>query len=473
MKRILSLFLIFSLFVSSIAQAQVAPAVPYSGMTLVKNTGSYLENSWERSGLPKPTPTQLSNTTTAITNGLKTNAGKVIAGAAVIGGAVVGARSAPAIASIIAQGVIYNVIAYVIVDFVITPVWGFIKNPSSISAGAMQWSTVVQFNPTRSAICGDAVTCATANYSAKVNSGACPNSSSTSGTPVYTFSNGIPTGISLPFLLANGASACASMGNASFGNFNGVVNCNAGEFFYPDTGLCGARPTQNANVEKPTVAASPEKMFDKLSDSEKAKPMTDEQIATVADSNHKDAASQPGYNGVPYRQSEPVKKEDVKKFHDEHPEVQRPRVGDMLAPMPNTQSTAATGANANPLVIPNTVSPLNPTVSPSTPTLSSPTTPGGTTVNIDLGPNPNLQEPALETPPMIDVLKPLTDLIQPFKNVNFAGLTGQCPTFGFNIWNRPFVIDFHCSLIDSQMGNMRSLSILGGTLASVFILLAA
>jgi hypothetical protein len=86
-----------------------------------------------------------------------------------------------------------------------------------------------------------------------------------------------------------------------------------------------------------------------LTDEQKAKPLNPEVLAAIADQAWKNAASQPGYQGVPYDASNPISAADATTYQAANT-AGYPTVGDAVAPQP----APAGGTAATPFELPIT-----------------------------------------------------------------------------------------------------------------------
>lgn len=146
-------------------------------------------------------------------------------------------------------------------------------------------------------------------------------------------------------------------------------------------------------------------------------------LATMANKLWQQAAQIPGYQGLPYSMSNPITAADVSAWQAANPSLY-PSVGDALSPV----APAATAGTAIPVVpMPNTAVQTSPTTTPSTNPATNPSTtvtvspqagPVTIDVTLNLGPDPGVQQPALEqTPTAQSILDPITSLLPGLKSV--------------------------------------------------------
>ncbi|BEM04253.1 hypothetical protein SM14VA4_18610 [Serratia marcescens] len=122
-----------------------------------------------------------------------------------------------------------------------------------------------------------------------------------------------------------------------------------------------------------------------------------------------------------------------------------------------------------------------PVISPSKwtqtkPDIVNPGLPGTGTgdVTIDLGENPNTSAPSLEEPPTgQEILKPITDLMPDIKNLNIVAKDVQCPKWEFELWEKKYSFDSHCTLLEKIRPVLKAVFLLIWGLVSLRIILSA
>lgn len=199
-------------------------------------------------------------------------------------------------------------------------------------------------------------------------------------------------------------------------------------------------------------------------------------LARIVDKAWQAAAMQPGYQGLPYSFSQPVTAVDVDPWAMANP-ASVPTVADMLVPASNPGT--------------NTV-PISPTVTPgtSTPPVTYLTVPPATSSNVnvvntpnvnvtnqvqvDLGPNPNIGTPSLESTPTAQaVLQPILNLFPSLRTFVVPSHSSECPKPSFSMFNKTIVMDSHCSLLDGAKPILSAVMVFVWVVVGLFIVLAA
>jgi hypothetical protein len=225
-------------------------------------------------------------------------------------------------------------------------------------------------------------------------------------------------------------------------------------------------PQQYSNLDTAYPSLSPSVTSQKLSNAT---------LAAIVDQAWQRAAMQPGYNGLPYSYGQPVTELDVQPWATENP-VAVPTIGDLVTPANNPGS--------------NTV-PISTTVTPSASTTTTEPTPSPTTssnvnvvntpnvnvtnqVQVDLGPNPSIVTPTLESTPTAQaILQPLLDLFPSLRSFVVPPHSSACPKPSFEIFGRTIVMESHCTLAESVRPTLYAVMAFVWTVIALFIVLAA
>jgi len=184
-------------------------------------------------------------------------------------------------------------------------------------------------------------------------------------------------------------------------------------------------------------------------------------VAAVADTAWKNAAAQPGYNGLPYLANDPITPADVRTWKDANPE-RYPTVGDFTAP----QSAAN-----NPWTLPS--SPTSPTQNPG-PAPSAGTNPAASQPLQNLGTDPGIGAPSLEpTPTPQMILAPILELFPALKSFTVPSHSSQCPVANFSAFGKQFVVDSHCTMSESIRATLATVMAAVWAMVALFIVLRA
>lgn len=192
-----------------------------------------------------------------------------------------------------------------------------------------------------------------------------------------------------------------------------------------------------------------------------AKPLNPEIVATIANSAWIEAASKPGYDGIPYDYTKPITTAGANDWAIKHVDYW-PRVNDFTKPLdPAT----------NPFVLPLTDVPVgvqNPATG-NTGTNSAASNPAA-----NLGSDPGIGAPSLEDSPTAEmILRPILNLMPDLKNYTAPAISGECPKPQFQLFENTYTIDKQCDLLEQNRAAIRISMLLAFTLASLFIVLRA
>jgi hypothetical protein len=196
-------------------------------------------------------------------------------------------------------------------------------------------------------------------------------------------------------------------------------------------------------------------------------PLNPAVVAAVTNSLWKQAASQPGYSGFPYPMSSPVTASEAQAWQQANPQSW-PTVQDFVQPRPEYQTNPNVAALPSPAAQPGTV--------PS----SFANQPNPSTVNpaqqsslINLGPDPGIGSPGLETIPTAQqILDPILNMLPAHKNFSASSQVGQCPTPTISLYGT-HVLDAHCTLIDQNKSIIQAAMTFAWTALALFIVLSA
>ncbi|MES2831769.1 MAG: hypothetical protein V4695_07235 [Pseudomonadota bacterium] len=192
-------------------------------------------------------------------------------------------------------------------------------------------------------------------------------------------------------------------------------------------------------------------------------PLSPQTVADIANTAWSDAASKPGYEGASYTPADPITATDVNNWKVENPNLY-PTGNDLLTP---TKSPTQTTTQISPTNAPQTGQTTSPTTTP-TPT-PSPTV----NVTVDLGPNPGVVEPALDTPTAESILDPIFNLFPTLRNWIVPVHTSECPKGSFNVFGQVIQLDAQCAIIEPLRPQLQAAGLLAFTFVAMFIVLAA
>lgn len=211
-----------------------------------------------------------------------------------------------------------------------------------------------------------------------------------------------------------------------------------------DTGIFDTRyttPVIKLNVANGQVSQfdSADAALSNLGRVSRYEPLSDQSIATLADSAWKYAASQPGYQGIPYSTTDPVTIQDAKNWLTENP-TSAPSMNDLFNP------ASGTGTNAVPLSdsqLGNTNQNQSPGDVVNVNVINAP--------RVNLGPDPGIGSPNLEpTPTIPQILSPLLNLAPGLRNYTTPNHQSICPVATFAAFGKQQMLDQHCKLFESN-----------------------
>jgi len=408
---------------------------------------------------------QRANTISSISSYLSNNATKIAAGTATAGAATIAAITSPSWLTLMVVGTVLSTgLSYALNKYVFNPSTAKIESPDSTSSPGVLPGQAAYW---RGTVDGDLIWTSSGHDAAKLTfdsmtrRGECLNY-----TPDEVVVNFSPEGAALPYMqtvyIKNGSNFCI-ITTLLQQPPTAIPACSSGQYYSSGSSSCVSSP-----LLAPTATPkTPEQTYDTMPVADKTTPLTPSEIAPLVDKVWKEAAAQPGYQGVPYSYSNPVSTQDVSDYQSQNPSV-RPTVGDLMAPIPN----AATSGSGSPLSMSSPTAQTNPGTT-TNPTTDPTTNPNVTEVTVDLGPNPNIGEPSLEEIPTgQQILQPLLNLLNPFKTISFAH-NATCPTYSLDLFGRSYVMDTHCLMFEEHKTAIRAVMSAIFAIAAVMILLGA
>lgn len=272
----------------------------------------------------------------------------------------------------------------------------------------------------------------------------------------YNFTYSPPT-----CTLTSGGYACS--GNIVLTKKAAPIQCPAGSLIV--SGACGA-PTYPDALPTPleqdgaTVPAA----VGAIPSEDLNKPLNPVILAGLANQLWQQAASQPGYDGLPYPQNDPITAAEVEPWIQANPTL-APTVGDFVAPNP------VTTANPTPWVLPS--NPTAPVTTPVTETNPGTTNPAEENPLTNLGPDPGIGAPDLEsTPTAQQILDPILNMLPGHRSFTASSHEGTCPTPTINLYGA-HTMDAHCTLIDQNKGVIQGAMTFAWAVIALFIVLSA
>jgi hypothetical protein len=209
--------------------------------------------------------------------------------------------------------------------------------------------------------------------------------------------------------------------------------------------------------------ATPQRAIEALPAGQLDKPLNPAIIAALANRAWQQAASQPGYDGLPYPQSNPITQAEVQPWLQANPEYV-PTVRDFVSPNPVTE------AAPNPWALPSNPTAANPV--PSTPNTGT-TNPAKDNPQANLGPDPGIGAPTLEPIPTAQqIANPILQLAPDLRGFKASGQSGVCPRPTIELYGT-HVLDAHCKLIDDNKQVLQLAMAFAWAAMALFIVLSA
>lgn len=208
---------------------------------------------------------------------------------------------------------------------------------------------------------------------------------------------------------------------------------------------------------------TPQQAISNLTDEELNKPLNPVLVAALANLAWQQAAQEPGYDGLPYPQADPLTTADVAPWAQANPEL-APTVGDFVSPNPSPSGSS------NPWSLPSNPSAPNP--EPASPNQNT-TNPGAENPTTNLGPDPGIGTPTLEAIPTAQqIAQPILDMMPDLRGYTPSPHTGECPRPAIELYGT-HVLDAHCTLIDDNKAIIQAAMLLAWALIALFIVLSA
>lgn len=224
-------------------------------------------------------------------------------------------------------------------------------------------------------------------------------------------------------------------------------SCPAG--YYLDGAVC--IPLNEIDEPQPVRMSIPDAVAN-IPQEELEKPLNPQILAEIMNQLWRQAASQPGYQGLPYSPSNAITPQEADSIENER----KPTVNDFVRPITR----------------PSVDTPID--VNPDSQTGSSGgniTTPG-TGDQINLGDDPNIGAPTLEpTPTAQMIIEPLQSFFPDLKSYNADIPAGNCPRPSLELFNHSYVISSHCDLLDNNASIIQASILVAFGILSLLIVL--
>lgn len=238
--------------------------------------------------------------------------------------------------------------------------------------------------------------------------------------------------------------------------------CPRGSFF-TEAGGCSGYTFPVANVVDDRNGLSPQDAIYALPEAVLEQPLNPAIVAALANQAWQQAASEPGYDGLPYPQSNPITQSEVQPWLQANPQY-APTVRDFVSPNP------VTGSAPYPWALPSNPTAANP--SPSVPNAGS-TNPAQDNPQANLGPDPGIGSPTLETVPTAQqIANPILQLAPDLRAFQASNHAGVCPRPTIELYGT-HVLDAHCRLIEDNKQVLQLAMAFAWAAMALFVVLSA
>jgi hypothetical protein len=179
------------------------------------------------------------------------------------------------------------------------------------------------------------------------------------------------------------------------------------------------------------------------------------------------ASQQTDYQGLPYTVSQPVTSAEVQQWAVANPTIY-PNVQALVSPVTSSTGFAPSSITSTTSALAPVTAQVNPYATPQTQATTT------TTVQIDLGPNPNIAQPTLEaTPTAQSIFQPFLDLVQPILHFSFNSPQGICPKPVFDVFGKSLTMTSHCDIAESNRSALSLIMAAVYTIIALFIIFKA
>jgi hypothetical protein len=204
-----------------------------------------------------------------------------------------------------------------------------------------------------------------------------------------------------------------------------------------------------------------------LTTSQLAQPVDYSAMASIINYLWLKASQQPDYQGLPYVATQPVTTAEVQQWAVANPTIY-PNVQALVSPVASPTGFAPSSTTSTASSLAPVTAQVNPYATPQT---QSATT---TTVQIDLGSNPNIGPPTLEpTPTAQSIFQPFLDLVQPILHFSFNAPSGTCPRPAFDVFGKSVTMTSHCDIAENNRPALGLIMAAVYTIIALFIIFKA
>lgn len=239
----------------------------------------------------------------------------------------------------------------------------------------------------------------------------------------------------------------------------GSLNCPGGHYYKGNQCLPLTFPSEAVRT-----GLSPAEAIKALPQDELGKQLNPAVVAALLNRAWQQAALQPGYDGLPYPQSNPITSAEAGRWAQSQPQYW-PTVADFVRPNPVTATSPA------PWALPS--NPTSPQITPTPRPNEGTTNPASDQPQANLGADPAIGAPTLEqTPTAQEIADPILQLMPELRGFKAQGQMGVCPHPSIELYGT-HVIDAHCKLIEDNKGVLQLAMAFAWAAMALFIVLSA
>lgn len=270
--------------------------------------------------------------------------------------------------------------------------------------------------------------------------------------------------------------------NGTYDNFVGI-DIVAGFRVSSSSGSYDGRPPPGEVVIAPVLYAKPDEAVKAIPAAVAAQALSNQALAAAVNAAWKGASPAAQTGGLPWSASDPVTTAEVSDWASANPNSV-PTVANFASaatvsvgsqsviPIGSTYSLGGGGSSTLPSGGSSTAPSTGTTPAANT---DAPTTPSDTTnPQVNLGPIPNISAPVLEDIPTAEkIIGPGFSLMPELKNFAVPAHSGVCPTAGFALYGKSYVVDAHCGLLEQNRSVIGALMVVIFTLVATYTVLRA
>lgn len=214
-----------------------------------------------------------------------------------------------------------------------------------------------------------------------------------------------------------------------------------------------------------------------MDSTELAKPADPTTVAFVANSLWQRAASQSGYQGLPYSASDPVTAADAAAVQSADPSSW-PKNSDLVAPVAQSAGQTVPIGDTSTVTDPGTSTGIGTNVNvvnnPGVNVLNTPNVHIDGAVDVNVGSAPSVLDPSLEsTPTAQQIIGPITSLMSGLRTFVVPSHSSECPMPTFDLFGNSIVMDTQCKVLEPVRPTLYAVMAFVWVVVGTFIVLRA